>query len=417
MFASGPTPADRPDPGSVSCREAALGATGRGWSVVPVHTPAAGGCSCGRPDCPSPGKHPRIKWETSMAEAAPLEQIGRWWRRWPAANLGIVTGRVSGIAVLDIDPRNGGEQSLAAALSGHGPLPVTPEVRTGGGGRHLWFSLPPGPVPSALLAPGLDLKAEGGMIVAPPSLHVSGRRYAWANDFDAVALAPLPGWIADRAASSPARRSGHGDERPPRTRREQEEFAAAWGRAGVHLSGGDGYYLCPFHPDHHPSLHVDAAGCRWYCFGCRRGGGIGRLLDELGEGHRPPARSRRRGRTGRARPVTLAGGTPVEVVGESHHQDELLELSGGGRRFGGVELEATAELVPDPFNRFDPQAVEVRIDDLAVGHIRRDDLEWVRPLVDESLDLHGLATCRAVIRGGWDRGGEVGRFGVVLYLP
>jgi DNA primase len=51
------------------------------------------------------------------------------------------------------------------------------------------------------------------------------------------------------------------------------------------LEPGDQHYRCPFHPDQEPSLHIDAEGCRWFCFGCRRGGGLSRLR-ELVQGDR-----------------------------------------------------------------------------------------------------------------------------------
>jgi hypothetical protein len=108
----------------------------------------------------------------------------------------------------------------------------------------------------------------------------------------------------------------------------------------------------------------------------------------------------------------------VDVVGESHHQDELLALTGGVRRFGGVNAGTVAELAPEPENRFDADAVAVRIAGLPVGYLRHDDAVRLRPLVDRSIARHGRATCRATIRGGWDRGhGDVGAFGVVLLLP
>jgi hypothetical protein len=388
-----------------------------GWSVVPVHSLRDGSCSCGRTDCPSPGKHPRIRWETAMHEPACAADIAGWWDRWPDANLGVVTGTVSGIAVLDVDPRHGGEAALARLEERRGPLPITPEVRTGGGGRHLWFDLGSA-LASTVVGSGLDLKADGGMVVAPPSVHASGGRYRWrpGGAPDVLDLAPLPGWLEIPEGLRPGGPGGGG---PPRTTGEQETFARTWARAGIVLEPGDRYYRCPFHDDHEPSLHVDAEGCRWYCFGCGIGGGIGRLREMLGESE--PAVVRRRLteiETGRGPPITLHGSSPVEVVGESHHQDELLQITGGRRHYGGVDAEAVASLVPDPANPHDPQAVEVRIAERTVGYVGRDDLYRVRVMVDDSLDLHGFATCRALIRGGWDRGhGRVGSFGVVLLLP
>ncbi len=71
-----------------------------------------------------------------MLVAAGIDQIQRWWRRWPDANVGIVTGAVSGLVVLDVDPRKGGGDLLAALEDVHGSLPRTVESLTGGGGQH-----------------------------------------------------------------------------------------------------------------------------------------------------------------------------------------------------------------------------------------------------------------------------------------
>ncbi len=357
-----------------------------------------------------------------MAAAAGAATVDEWWRQWPDANVGVVTGRVSGLAVVDIDPRNGGDEALGALEAQSGLLAVTPEVRTGGGGRHLWFSTE-SEIPTVVLAAGVDLKAEGGMVVAPPSLHVSGRRYVWrpGGGPDDLDLEPLPQWIAAMAQGGLRDAHGTGDVRtqlPVRTPDEREDFADAWERAGIELSPGDRYYLCPFHDDHHPSLHVDAEGCRWYCFGCGVGGGIGRLLGILGEhGETRPLTKLRRG-SERGVTVTLSGDREVDVVGESRHQNELLELTGGRRRYGGVEVETVAELVPEPENPADPHAVAVHIDGRHVGYLSREDVASLAPLIDESNDQQGFSSCRAIIRGGWDRGrGDVGWFGVTLLLP
>ncbi|HEY5650228.1 MAG TPA: bifunctional DNA primase/polymerase [Acidimicrobiia bacterium] len=394
----------------------------RGWSVVPVHTAPGGTCTCSASPCDSPGKHPRIRWEEAMSAAADLGRLEEWWRRWPDANVGVVTGRVSGLVVVDVDPRNGGDESLRALESRWGLLPVTPEVRTGGGGRHLWFSVET-EIPTGILAAGLDLKAEGGMVVAPPSLHASGARYVWrpGGGPDDLDLALLPSWVVAMARGELGEPGGARDgrvQRPVRTSEEQQEFAEAWERAGIDVAPGDRYYLCPFHDDHRPSLHIDSEGCRWYCFGCGMGGGIGRLLGKLGEHAEPRPRSKLRFGSGRGTAVTLSGDREVDVVGESRHQDELLELTGGRRRYGGVEVETVAELISEPENPADPNAVAVVIEKRHVGYLRREDVAWLTPLLDDSRDIHGFASCRAIIRGGWDRGrGDVGWFGVTLLLP
>ena len=207
-------------------------------------------------------------------------------------------------------------------------------------------------------------------------------------------------------------------QEPPRTLEEQRAFVDAWKQAGVDVHGGDDYYLCPFHHDRHPSLHIDAAGCRWYCFGCRRGGGMGRLMSLLGDERSSLERRRLRGRLGAERTVTLVGDRRAEVVGESRHQDDLFQLAGGRRRYGGVELEAVAELIPEPANPADPQAVTVAIEGRSVGYLRRAEAARMHGAVEEARRSAGTATCRALIRGGWDRGrGDVGSFGVVVFLP
>ena len=402
--------------GGTAVLDAAMAYARFGWSVIPVHTPEGAACSCQDGSCRSVGKHPRVPWEEWMERPAPSDRLRAWWRRWPDSNVGVVTGLVSGIAVIDIDPRNDGDRSLRDLEFRWDVLPMTTEVRTGGGGTHLWFRLGVD-LTSSVLAPGVELKAGGGMVVAPPSLHESGQRYVWRPGGHPDELQPsrLPEWVADLAAG----RTRHA-ARPVtvRTVAEREEFRSAWERAGIELRPGDRYYRCPFHDDHHPSLHIDAEGCRWYCFGCGEGGGIGRLAERLGEDRRPRPRSRLRRRMTPGRPITLPGDHEVDVVGESRHQDELLLLTGGRRRYGGVDAECVAELVPEPANRFDPRAIGVYIDGHHVGYIRRGDVEWLRPHIEESRALYGVSTCRAVIRGGWDRGhGAVGMFGVTLLLP
>jgi hypothetical protein len=404
--------------------DAALSYAGRGWSVVPVHSPVGEGCSCGRSDCTAIGKHPRVRWEAAMHEPATVETVVGWWERWPDANVGIVTGMVSGVVVLDVDPRHDGDHTHGELESAWGPLPVTAVDITGGGGWHYWFAATGDLIPSIELGPGLDVKGEGGLAVAPPSRHASGRRYRWLVPPTSLGLTPAPPWLPSLVHGAPlAARAHRVAEVPRRTTAEQEDFAAAWARVGIDLLPGDRYYRCPFHDDRHPSLHVDREGCRWFCFGCGRGGGTGTLRSLLGD---DPTASRRR--PSRRRPygwpigprlaITLSGHRTVQVVGESRHQDALLAICGGRRHYEGIELETVAELVTHPGNAYDSNTIEVRIDGLTVGYLGRDDVAELYSLVVESVARDGMATCPAVIRGGWDRGGgDVGRYGVTLRLP
>ena len=150
--------------------DAALTYAHRGWSVVPIHTPEPEGCSCRRSACPIVGKHPRIQWETHMRMTATEETITGWWQRWPGGNVGVVTGSVSDVVVLDIDPRSDGDGSLQALEDRWGMLPVTAVVRTGGGGWHYWFSAGDTQTPSRVLSSGLDL-----LRAAEVAVFVEGR--------------------------------------------------------------------------------------------------------------------------------------------------------------------------------------------------------------------------------------------------
>jgi hypothetical protein len=123
--------------------------------------------------------------------------IRHWWRVDPEANLGLATGAISGIFVLDVDPDHGGEDSLASLLGCHGGLPQTVESLTGGGGRHLLFRHPGFPVRNLVgFYDGLDIRGDGGFIIAPPSVHPSGQRYRWAPG-NPRQPADAPGWLLD----------------------------------------------------------------------------------------------------------------------------------------------------------------------------------------------------------------------------
>lgn len=182
---------------------AALTYAARGWAVVPLHTPGAEGCSCSQGGCTSAGKHPRTPHGLHDASRQP-DQLWRWWHRWPDANLGIRTGRESGLIVLDVDPRHGGEDSLAILEATYSPLPETLTAHSGGGGQHRYFRHPGPRLPNSTQAggyAGLDVRADGGYIVAPPSLHQSGQPYRWQEA--ASPLAVLPNWLSVLLAPQP----------------------------------------------------------------------------------------------------------------------------------------------------------------------------------------------------------------------
>lgn len=169
----------------------------RGFRVFPVHSVTdSGSCTCGNPACGSIGKHPVASgWQQSAT--ADYEDAFSAWVENPTANIGVLTGGPNGVVVLDVDDRHGGSDSLAKIEAEHGPLPATWTVTTGNG-RHLYFRGDSTPIRNgAALLPGLDIRGEGGFVVAPGSKHGNGSVYQWATDPNAVTLSPIPSFLVE----------------------------------------------------------------------------------------------------------------------------------------------------------------------------------------------------------------------------
>lgn len=195
--------------------EAALAYAAAGWPVLPVA---------------AHGKQPLARHGVHDA-SVDAAQIRRWWRRWPDAGVGIATGARSGLAIVDVDVKAGGRESLAGLRAGR-TLPFTLLAHTGGGGLHLYYRQPEGVrVPNTVgrlpnvdgPLPGIDLRGDGGYVVAPPSVHASGRPYRWASR-QPDEPAPLPRWLWP----PPPPRPGIGCPRPLRP-----EGASAYGMAAL----------------------------------------------------------------------------------------------------------------------------------------------------------------------------------------
>jgi hypothetical protein len=216
-----------------------------------------------------------------------------WWHPEPSANIGLVTGTpLKGggrLAVLDVDYRHDGPGTLERLEAAAGRrLPTTVEVETGAG-RHHYFR-GPGWLRCQRLADGLDLRAAGGYVVAPPSIHPCGAPYGWAVDRapGQVPLATFPAWLLP---DPPARPDGDGrrdaddalQEIPP-----TEYVPALTGRTPDRR----GYVTCPFHADGQertPSLKVyPTVEGGWWCYGCGIGGGIYQLAALVGGYPLPP---------------------------------------------------------------------------------------------------------------------------------
>jgi putative DNA primase/helicase len=166
--------------------ETALDYVRHGWSVIPLQPhgkrpqfpllPIRAG-----PDGQPILRRPKRTWEPYQQRLPTEVEVVRWWQMCPDANIGIVTGAISGIIVLDID---GSEVEH----------PTTPISLTGNG-MHIFYRHP-GERVHGFVRPGMDLKGDGGYVVAPPSIHPSGRRYEWQIDPFIEPVAP-PDWLME----------------------------------------------------------------------------------------------------------------------------------------------------------------------------------------------------------------------------
>lgn len=176
-----------------------------GWPVFPLHSPQKQPrqiCDCpdrpsndpkqdrpGGPRCPRPAKHPRTLHGLSDATCDP-QQIDRWWRQWPRANVGVAVP--SDFVVVDID-----DAQVLLELADRGwKIPDTPTVSTARGWHH-WFAANAVIRPGSHFLDGLDMRGPGGYVVAPPSLHASGVVYSWeAGKSPAeIDFAEAPQWV------------------------------------------------------------------------------------------------------------------------------------------------------------------------------------------------------------------------------
>lgn len=167
----------------------------RGWRVIPIK---------------SGTKRPALNDWVNAATTS-HDTIEKWWTANDVGGVGIVTGPKTGFFVLDVDVADGkyGDESLSELESSHGKLPDTVEVITGSGGRHLYYAWPEGravATSGGKLGPGLDIRGEGGQVVAPGSRHPqTGNLYEWeaSSHPDHIPIAQAPEWLLELLEPDP----------------------------------------------------------------------------------------------------------------------------------------------------------------------------------------------------------------------
>lgn len=169
----------------------------RGRPVFPVCSPAMGRHrhgGRGSPDCDKAGKRPLVAWEPFQTRLPTDVEVLSWWTRWPNANIGMATGALSGVIVLDCD--SGEAKKLAMERGG---LDQAPALFTGKpGGVHFHLAHPGATVHNfARRLPGVDLRADGGYAILPPSRHQSGAVYRWVGDSEHLPPVAVPAWLLD----------------------------------------------------------------------------------------------------------------------------------------------------------------------------------------------------------------------------
>jgi hypothetical protein len=172
---------------------AALAYAEHGWSIIPAAIA---------------DKRALVGWRRWQQAAPDPDQLRAWWRRRPRANPALVTGAVSGVVVVDIDPRAGGDRALAELEQRHGDLPWSAVVETPSGGVHVYLAHPGGRIANSAsrIGLGVDVRGDGGLALLPPSRRPDGA-YRWALGNPGT-VPPMPDAWAELLRPAPERATG-----------------------------------------------------------------------------------------------------------------------------------------------------------------------------------------------------------------
>lgn len=163
--------------------ESALNYLKRGWSVIPVQLMFENGRE-------KASKKPLIRWRDYSKRLPTEDEVRSWWSTYPNAGVGIVTGSVSGVIVVDLDI--GYSEANLASLD----IPKTLTINTPTGGKHFYLRTTRNNIKSIADLfrddSHIDVRGEGGFVVAPPSTYPDGRPYTFESDLETTTIANLP---------------------------------------------------------------------------------------------------------------------------------------------------------------------------------------------------------------------------------
>jgi hypothetical protein len=327
-----------------SALEFAIAYTQIGFSVFPISPKS---------------KIPQIKGSRGVLDASKdPAQIRMWWAHYPNAGIGIATGAPSGIFVVDVDPRNGGDETLGRLEGEHGALPTTPRALTGGGGAHYLFRYPSGLELRGRLGEGVDIKSTGGYVVAPPSVHPSGVSYRW--DLGALPseteIADAPEWLLTLACDRPAVEPRDG--LPGVDAADTligEAFRLTPGALGGRLPGGKRMVRCPWLHEHSDGrgdgrdsstvIHPPTTAAMGGGFTCSHGHCSGRRFEDVLRALPPDAVA---GARAKFRPVQLVASN-ADANGVENAGREPIRIIPAPQGWLNRVIYGSTKGVPDPF--------------------------------------------------------------------
>jgi replicative DNA helicase len=175
-------------------KDVALSYLEKGFSVIPLVSPPMASKKLSQEEFIRKCKTPLLGWKEFQSRHPTVEEVTGWFTKWPDASIGIVTGKISNLIVFDLD-----SEHAVKYAEDEGGFPDTPKVITGKG-SHAYMRYPGFEVRNDVRKElDIDIRGDGGYVVAPPSIHGNGNQYTWEEGFSIFKIDPAPceQWMLD----------------------------------------------------------------------------------------------------------------------------------------------------------------------------------------------------------------------------